>query len=88
MKMPHSLIPRLYKDEADTRSEPEKKVDLEKQSQFAVVQLGAKSYIRRNYGNIPAGGCDENKANQSQFQTPALPKEVGKGEKLPGAATG
>jgi hypothetical protein len=56
--------PPSLKDEAATRSTPaEKKVDLKKQSQFAVVQLGAKSYIKRDYGNKPAGGCDENKAN-------------------------
>jgi len=61
--------PPSLRDEAATRSTPaEKKVDLKKQSQFAVVQLGAKSYIKRDYGNIPAGGCDENKANQTQFR--------------------
>jgi len=61
--------PPSLRDEAATRSTPaEKKADLKKQSQFAVVQLGAKSYIKRDYGNIPAGGCDENKAKQIQFR--------------------
>jgi hypothetical protein len=67
--------PPSLKDE-DATPKAEKKSDLKKQSQFAVVQLGAKSYIKRDYGNKPAGGCDENKANQacpehvewSQFQ--------------------
>jgi len=43
----------------------EKHGDLKKQSQFAVVQLGAKSYIKRDYGNIPANEVEENKANQA-----------------------
>jgi hypothetical protein len=43
--------------------------------QFAVVQLGAKSYIKRDYGNEPAGGDDENKANQSQ-SVDAAPDET------------
>jgi hypothetical protein len=77
------------KDEAATRSEPaDKKVDLKKQSQFAVVQLGAKSYLKRDYGNKPAGGCDENKANQSQFQAPETVEGAGTSEKSAVAATG
>jgi hypothetical protein len=50
--------------EAATGCEPvEKKVDLKKQSQFAVIQIGTKSYLKREYDKIPADGVEENKAN-------------------------
>ena len=85
--------PPSLRDEAAT-PKTEKLGDLKKQSQFAVVQLGAKSYIKRDYGNIPAGGCDENKANQacpehvewSQFPAPEPTEGVGKREKTLAAA--
>jgi len=48
----------------------EKEIDLKKQSQFAPAQIDAKSYMKGNYGIIPACGVEENKANQSQ--TPAF----------------
>ena len=88
------------KDEAAARSNPpslkdeaaapktEKQGDLKKQSQYAVVQLGAKSYIKRDYGNKPAGGCDENKANQSQFPATEPTEGAGKREKSLEAASG
>jgi hypothetical protein len=63
------------KDEA-AAPKTEKHGDLKKQSQFAVVQLGAKSYLKRDYGNKPAGGDDENKANQSQFGAAEPPEGV------------
>jgi hypothetical protein len=63
------------KDEAATPKR-EKHGDLKKQSQFAVVQLGAKSYIKRDYGNKPAGGDEENKAEQSQFLASGSPKGI------------
>jgi hypothetical protein len=30
--------------------------------------MGAKSYVKEEYENIPARGVEENKAKQSQFQ--------------------
>jgi len=75
------------KDEA-AAPKTEKQGDLKKQSQYAVVQLGAKSYIKRDYGNKPAGGCDENKANQSQFPATEPTEGAGKREKSLEAASG
>jgi len=43
------------------------KTNLKKQSQFAVDENSAKSYLKGNYEEIPTGGGDENKAKQSQF---------------------
>ena len=37
--------------------------NLKKQSQFVSARIGTKSYLKGNYGNIPAGGGKENKAN-------------------------
>jgi hypothetical protein len=55
--------------QSTTRYTPvEKKDDLKKQTQFAVIQIGAKSYLKREYDNNPAGEVEENKANRSQFQ--------------------
>jgi len=73
------------RDEAAT-PKTEKKGDLKKQTQFAVVQLGAKSYLKREYEKNPAGDVEENKAKQSQFPVHALTEGVGKGKKSPAAA--
>jgi hypothetical protein len=40
---------------------------LKKQTQFAPERFGAKSYMKRDYDNVPVCGIEENKANQSQF---------------------
>ena len=45
-------------------------VHLKKQSQFAPELMGTTSFMQGAYGNNPAGGAEENKAKQSQFQTP------------------
>ena len=70
------------RDEAATRSKSpsqsetatrpaEKKGDLKKQSQFVPAPIGATSFVKGDYGNTPALGAEENKANQSQFLTRA-----------------
>jgi hypothetical protein len=41
--------------------------DLKKQSQFVLAQIGAKAFMKGDYGNIPRGGLRKNKAKQSQF---------------------
>jgi len=40
---------------------------LKKQSQFDPAQVGAKSFMKGDYENKPAGGDEKNKAKQSQF---------------------
>jgi hypothetical protein len=56
------------RDEAATRRWPAKKQgDLKKQSQFASGAIGAKSYLKGDYGNMPARGDQKNKAKQSQM---------------------
>jgi hypothetical protein len=40
---------------------------LKKQSQFAAGQIGVKSYMKGNYGNMPACGLRKTKPIQSQF---------------------
>ncbi len=67
-------------DEAATRA-AEKQVDLKKQTQFAPDEMGAKSVLKDDYGNKPACGVEENKADQSQFHETALPKGVGNRKK-------
>jgi hypothetical protein len=62
--------------------------DLKKQTQFAVVQLSAKSYLKREYDNNPAAGVGENKANLSQFYAPDRIIGQEKAEKLPKIAAG
>jgi hypothetical protein len=37
--------------------------DLKKQSQFVPAEMGAKSFVEGYYGNKPACGVEENKAN-------------------------
>jgi len=75
------------RDEAATRP-AEKKSDLKKQSQFALTLMGATPFVKGDYENKPAGGVEENKANQSQFHNPALTEGAGKSEKSLAAATG
>jgi len=41
--------------------------DLKKQSQFAPARIGAKPYVKGDYGNITALSARKNKANQSQY---------------------
>jgi hypothetical protein len=81
----HSNTPS-EKDE-DATPKKEKHGDLKKQTQFTVVELGTRSYIKRDYGNKPACGCDENKANRSQSQALESTKGVGTREKSVTAAT-
>ncbi|MGB2866093.1 MAG: hypothetical protein WBC05_22355, partial [Sedimentisphaerales bacterium] len=95
------VIRRIEIQEVERRREPspslrdedatrpaEKKGYLKKQSQSAPGRMGAKSYIQGDYGNMPAGGAEENKANQSQSYGTEPPKRVGKGARSVGAATG
>ncbi|MHC4424882.1 MAG: hypothetical protein ACYSYV_02160 [Planctomycetota bacterium] len=70
-------IPKASGFEAATRP-TEKKGDLKKQSQFVPAQTGAKTCVLRDYENTPHPGPRASKAKQSQFQTPVLPKGVGK----------
>ena len=71
---PAQASPSL-RDEAATRRPPaKKKGDLKKQSQFVPAQVGAKSYVKGDYENKPASRVEKNKAKQSQFEAPALPK--------------
>jgi hypothetical protein len=51
--------------------EGEKQGDLKKQSQFSPDLIGVKPFMKGDYDKKPPGGDDENKANQSQFQTHA-----------------
>jgi len=69
--------------QTSTESSPpaKEKSDLKKQSQFGVVQLGARSYLKRDYGDIPAGGAEENKANRTRFHDAEPIKPAGKMEK-------
>ncbi|HCO95174.1 MAG TPA: hypothetical protein DIU00_14685 [Phycisphaerales bacterium] len=41
--------------------------DLKKQTQFVSARIGANSFLKGIYGNMPVGGGEKNKANQSQF---------------------
>jgi len=43
------------------------RVHLKKQSQFAPARMGAKSYVKGEYGKKPARGAEENKANLPAF---------------------
>jgi hypothetical protein len=87
---PARAIPIPINDNRDEAAAPktEKHGDVKKQTQFTVVELGAKTYIKRDYGNKPAGGCDKNKANRSRSQALEQTKEAGKREKSVTAATG
>jgi len=61
----------------------EKQADLKKQTQFAPAETGAKSSIKDDYDNIPAGRVEENKADKSQLHEPIPQKGAGKRKKLP-----
>ena len=60
--------------------------DLKKQSQFAPAIMGATSFMQGDYGNMSAGGAEENKANQSQSYAPEQSKGAGKRKKSLAAA--
>ena len=65
--------------QSETATRPaEKQVDLKKQSQFTPALIGVTSFVKEDYGNKPACGVEENKANQSQFPASALTKGAGK----------
>ena len=76
--------------QTSTESSPpaKEKSDLKKQSQFGVVQFGARSYLKRDYGDIPAGGAEENKADQTRFQTDMRLIEPVEGETAPALSSG
>jgi len=76
------------RDEAATRRPADKKGDLKKQTQLSVVQLGAKSCLKREYENNPASEFEENKAKQSQFPAPEPAERTGKIDKTLAAASG
>jgi hypothetical protein len=82
----HNPSPSL-RNEAATRP-AEKNGDVKKQTQYASALMDVTSFVKGDYGNIPAGRVKENKANQSQFHVPAMPKGAGKREKSVAAATG
>jgi len=65
MAMPLDQASPSLRDEAATPP-AEKKGDLKKQSQFAPAENDAKSFLKGDYDNKPAGGAEENKAKQSQ----------------------
>ena len=69
------------RDEAATQT-AEKQVDLKKKSQFAPAEIGVMSFVKGDYDNKPACGAEENKANQSQFEAPALPKGLKQKSKI------
>jgi len=48
---------------------------LKKQTQFVPGRMGAKSFMKGDYGNKPAAGVEENKAKQSQ--SPAVGRKSG-----------
>ena len=76
------------RDEAATRCPAEKKGDLKKQSQFAPELMGVTPFDKGDYGNMPAGDGEKNKAKQSPFPAPEPAERAGKGKKMPVAATG
>jgi len=65
-----------------------KKVNLKKQSQFTPDLMGLTPFGKGDYGSMPAGYGEENKANQSQFFAPEQTEGVGKREESLAAATG
>jgi len=70
-------------DEAATQRPPAvKKGDLKKQTQFSPALMGAMSFMRGDYENMPACRVEENKPNQSQFHTSVLAEGVGKRKKI------
>ncbi len=91
----HKPSPSL-RDEAATRRPPaENEGDLKKQSQFIPAIMAVKSFVKGDYGNMPAGRIEENKANsnpnkanQSQLHESVLAKVAGKRKKSVAAVTG
>jgi hypothetical protein len=66
----------------------ENNVDLKKQSQYTQAPMGLTPLMQGDYGNIPAGRVEENKAKQSQLNTSVSAKGTGKRHKSITAATG
>ncbi len=78
------------RDEAATRSNAGKNIDLKKQSQFMPDLMGVTPFMKSDYDNISAAEIEENKANppglsmptrnlrtsQSQFHAPLLPERL------------
>ncbi len=60
--------------------------DLKKQTQFDPALMGATSFMEGDYGNMPAGGVEENKANQSQSHATEPTKGARKRKKSLAAA--
>ena len=75
------------RDDAVTRPAV-KKGNLKKQSQFVQALIDAKSFVQGDYGNMPACGDEENKANQSQSHATEQAKRAGKRKQTVAAATG
>ncbi len=80
-------IQEVEKQQSATRP-AEKKGELKKQTQYIQDLMDAKSLMQGDYDNNPAGGVEENKANQSQLHESVLTKLSGKGARSAGAATG
>ena len=60
----------------------EKNGVLKKQSQFPVAHISANSMKKGDYDINPLRGAQQNKAKQSQFDTPFSREEVGEREKI------
>jgi len=76
----YQVIRQVEKGDANRQQPaPESNNPAEKQSQFAAAHLITKPCIQGDYGNMPAGGADENKAKQSQSL--ALESINGSGER-------
>ncbi len=69
----------LGKEQSAQESPPAKRhsSELKKQSQSAPDQIDVKSAGKKDYDNTAPAGTGENKANQSQFLSPADPIGVG-----------
>ena len=74
------------RDEAVTRLGV-KECDLKKQTQYVQARMDVTSLMQEDYENNPAGGVEENKANQSQSHEPEPTKGAGKRKKSLAAAT-
>ena len=79
------VIRRLERQDAEpeqSTTEPsspaDRKGDLKKQSQYVQIEIGAKSFMQGDYGNKPACGTEENKANQSQSYVQGQTKKARK----------
>ncbi|OHB76601.1 MAG: hypothetical protein A2Z25_06035 [Planctomycetes bacterium RBG_16_55_9] len=58
-----------------------------KQSQCVMSPIGVKPFGEKDYGNKPCSGIRENRFEQSQFHTAALPKDVGQREETTSRAS-